>query len=62
MFLLGHSGLIYIAIEHIGLIYFTIVYLGLIYFSINYLGLIYFTFVISKLNQALIGYTGFYFN
>ena len=31
MFLLGHSGLIYIAIEHIGLIYFTIVYLGLIY-------------------------------
>ena len=62
MFLLDHSGLIYIAIGHIGLIYFTIVYLGLIYFSINYLGLIYFTFVISKLNQALIGYTGFYFN
>lgn len=52
MFLLGHSGLIYIAIGHIGLIYFTIVYLGLIYF----------TFGISKLNQALIGYTGFYFN
>ena len=48
MFLLGHSGLIYIAIEHIGLIYFTIVYLGLIYFTINYLGLIYFTFGISK--------------